>query len=306
MTKKVPTVRAAGAVLWRAPEPEKVEVALVHRPRYDDWTLPKGKVEPFEHDLAAAYREVLEETGVKAIFGPELGEIEYDAEGVDKKVRFWSARAHEYTQRVDDGEVDEVRWLAPSEARVLLTYELDQRVLNSFLTIGTGTNAFILLRHCKAIKRSAWDGDDDDDRPLDAKGARQAARLVDIYRAYADVELHSSDATRSQQSLQPLVRERQDALITEPSVSEYGFKRDKVPARTKVLDLITLDRTVLLCSHRLVLPALLEYALEDSRFKIPTENLEPGAAWIIHSRSGVVTQVDHLEAPPTPPSVETD
>lgn len=306
MTKKVHTVRAAGAVLWRALEPEKIEVALVHRPRYDDWTLPKGKIEPNEHDLAAAYREVWEETGVKAIFGPELGEIEYDAEGIEKTVRFWSARANEYTQRIEDGEVDEVRWLTPADARALLTYELDQRVLNSFLTIGTGTNAFILLRHCKAIKRSAWDGDDDDDRPLDAKGARQAARLVDVYRAFADLELHSSDATRSQQSLQPLVQERQSALITEPSVSEYAFKRDKMPARSKVLELITRDHTILLCSHRPVLPTLLEYALEDSRFKAPSENLEPGAAWVIHSRSGVVTQVDYLEAPPTPLSLETD
>lgn len=306
MTKKSELIRAAGAVLWRATEPEKIEIALVHRPRYDDWTLPKGKVEPHEHELATAYREVLEETGVKAIFGPELGEIEYDAEGVEKTVRFWSARAHEYTQRVDDGEVDEVRWLPPTDARALLTYELDQRVLNTFLTIGTGTNAFILLRHCKAIKRSTWDGDDDDDRPLDAKGAGQAARLVDIYRAYADIELHSSDATRSQQSLAPLVKERQSSLITEPSVSEYAFKRDKAPARAKVLELVTRDHTVLLCSHRPVLPALLDYVLLDSRFKAPSENLEPGAAWVVHSRAGVITQVDYLEPPVTPRSIETD
>ena len=69
MTKPI---RAAGAVLWRISSPDQLEVALVHRPRYDDWTLPKGKVEPGEHDIAAAYREVLEETGVRAVFGPEL------------------------------------------------------------------------------------------------------------------------------------------------------------------------------------------------------------------------------------------
>ena len=122
----------------------------------------------------------------------------------------------------------------------------------------------------------------------------------------ADIELHSSDATRSQQSLAPLVKERQSSLITEPSVSEYAFKRDKAPARAKVLELATRDHTVLLCSHRPVLPALLDYVLLDSRFKAPSENLEPGAAWVVHSRAGVITQVDYLEPPVTPRSIETD
>ena len=304
MTKPI---RAAGAVLWRISSPDQLEVALVHRPRYNDWTLPKGKVEPGEHDLAAAYREVLEETGVRAVFGPELGEIDYDVEGVSKTVRFWSARADVYEAKsAHDDEVDEIRWLTPTLARALLSYELDQQVLNTFLAIGIGTHAFILLRHCKALKREQWQGDDDDDRPIDAKGSRQAEKLLPIYRAYGDLEIHSSDAVRCQQSVQPLAKALNKNLTTESTISEYAFKRNSAATAERVIDLISAEKNVLLCSHRPVLPQLLKTALAESEHRPPIDALEPGAAWVIHSRAGIVISVDYLEPPMTPKAIETD
>jgi 8-oxo-dGTP diphosphatase len=89
----VQIIQAAGAVLWRYSNNKKIEIALVHRPRYDDWSLPKGKVEEKESHIACAYREVLEETGYTPVFGPEIGQATYNVEEGKKVVRYWSARA---------------------------------------------------------------------------------------------------------------------------------------------------------------------------------------------------------------------
>jgi len=86
-------IQAAGAVLWRWDKSHELEIALIHRPRYDDWSLPKGKLENGESHIACAFREVLEETGFTAVFGPELGQTLYKVEGAEKVARFWSARA---------------------------------------------------------------------------------------------------------------------------------------------------------------------------------------------------------------------
>lgn len=115
-------VRAAGGVVVR-----DGEVALVHRPAYDDWTFPKGKADKAESDEACALREVAEETGLRCRLGDELPSTEYvDARGRPKRVRWWRMEPV-----ADDGfspndEIDEVRWVAPAEAIRLLTYERDR------------------------------------------------------------------------------------------------------------------------------------------------------------------------------------
>ena len=91
MTQEI--IQAAGAVLWRRLSDDLLQIALIHRPRYNDWSFPKGKQEEGETAITCAYREVLEETGYESLFGPDLGEIHYDVEGVKKRVRYWSAEA---------------------------------------------------------------------------------------------------------------------------------------------------------------------------------------------------------------------
>ncbi|MFN0093115.1 MAG: NUDIX hydrolase [Acidimicrobiales bacterium] len=128
-------VRAAGGVVWRrdpAP-PHRLEVALVHRPRYDDWSLPKGKLEPGEDDAAAAQREVAEEAGVEGRVGGPLGEVAYrDRKGRPKRVRFFSIEALRVHEREPDEEVDEVRWVSPAGARAELSYASDREILAAF------------------------------------------------------------------------------------------------------------------------------------------------------------------------------
>ena len=129
------TIRAAGAVLWREHD-GRDEVGLVHRPKYDDWSLPKGKLDDGETDLEAAVREVTEETGHDVEVGPGLGEIRYciDRDGVlvEKTVCYWAMRA---TDGAFHGgqEVDELRWCAPDDALAAVTYEQDREVLRRFL-----------------------------------------------------------------------------------------------------------------------------------------------------------------------------
>ncbi|HWB72402.1 MAG TPA: NUDIX hydrolase [Egibacteraceae bacterium] len=131
-------VRAAGGVLWRRSEPGGVEVAVIHRPRHDDWTLPKGKLEPGEGELEAALREVREETGYQARPGRCLGEIAYRHSSRGRRrtkvVRFWAMEVAEGGFRPGT-EVDELRWLAPGDAGRLLSHEHERDVLRRFLRV---------------------------------------------------------------------------------------------------------------------------------------------------------------------------
>lgn len=167
------TVRAAGAVLWR-PAGADVEVAVIHRPRYDDLSLPKGKLDPGEHPLIAACREVVEETGVTPVVGPRLPTVSYLAPGaagpVPKTVDYWAMRAasthHEFTP---NREVDDVRWLPPAEARALLTYDHDRPLIDAFTALQPITGTALLIRHGQAGSRETWSGDDRL-RPVDKIG----------------------------------------------------------------------------------------------------------------------------------------
>jgi 8-oxo-dGTP pyrophosphatase MutT (NUDIX family) len=127
-------VQAAGGVVWRRRDDgvDEVDVLLVHRPKYDDWTLPKGKLEADESHERAAIREVHEETGLLCVLGSELDVSEYtDGKGRPKVVRYWMMQATAGSFAPND-EVDEVRWLPVSQAVERLTYGRDLPVLDSF------------------------------------------------------------------------------------------------------------------------------------------------------------------------------
>ncbi|HUF34050.1 MAG TPA: NUDIX hydrolase [Acidimicrobiales bacterium] len=124
-------VFAAGGVVWR-PTPDGVEVLVVHRPKYDDWSMPKGKRDKGESDEDCARREVEEETGLRCRLGDELISSSYvDHRGRAKLVRYWAMEVAGGAFE-PNAEVDEVRWLPPGEASALLSYDRDRQVLASF------------------------------------------------------------------------------------------------------------------------------------------------------------------------------
>ena len=130
------TVRAAGCVLWRrSPVDGGIELCLVHRPRYDDWSWPKGKLERGEDPLAGALREVAEETGYTAVPGAELSSVHYWAHGRPKQVRYWAAEVTGGDRFTPDAEVDRIAWLPPAAARARLTQVRDRALVDELLAV---------------------------------------------------------------------------------------------------------------------------------------------------------------------------
>ena len=133
MTEPPDLVRAAGGLVTRVAG-DSVEVLVVHRPRYDDWSLPKGKAEPGEADEDTARREVEEETGYGCTLGDEVAAHRYvDRRGRDKQVRYWRMTVEREGAWAPNDEVDDRRWLAPAEAARVLTYDADRKLVATLL-----------------------------------------------------------------------------------------------------------------------------------------------------------------------------
>ena len=201
-------VQAAGGVLWRRSEGSEgtVQVAVVHRPRYDDWSLPKGKLDPGEAAVRAAVREVHEETGFEATVGRTLGESHYrvldGGRDVPKTVRWWAMRATT-GEFIPGSEVDDLLWLDVDAARRRVTGDRDSGPLTVFSQHPPDTTTILVVRHARAGRHDGFDGPDDE-RPLDARGREQAAALADALPVYGPQVLASAPALRCRATLQPL------------------------------------------------------------------------------------------------------
>ncbi|CAB4705073.1 unannotated protein [freshwater metagenome] len=299
MSTENPVIYAAGAVLWRIGENKKVEIALIHRPRYDDWSLPKGKLDPNETMIGCAHREVMEETGYSAVFGPEIGHATYIVDGVTKLVKYWSAQAvGEATGKPNPQEVDQILWLSTSDARKKLTLDDDRSIVDFFSEFGTGTTPLVLLRHAKAVKREDWDGDDGD-RPLANVGQIQAKRLLSTYLPFAIEVIHSSDAMRCIETIEPMARSLNMHPIFSTDLSEYRFAKDKEAALDYAQDLMNRGQGAIICSHNPILPKLLKKLIGKKSFKELGLDLKPAEAWVLHHRDGEIIAVDWVSAPNT-------
>ena len=193
-------VRAAGGVVRRA-GPKGEEVLLVHRPRYGDWSFPKGKADKGETDEETALREVEEETGFTCVLGHELPSTTYrDSAGRPKVVRYWTMRVV-FGSFEPHKEVDAIRWERPVDAAKLLSYDRDLEVLLAVRP------PLLVIRHASAGHRGDWRGDDSK-RPLDERGRRQAAAFVDQLAPFAIERIISSPFVRCVQSVEPLAAAR--------------------------------------------------------------------------------------------------
>ena len=286
---------AAGGIVWRKrpgprrPEP-RVEVLVVHRPSYDDWTFPKGKTDPGETLQVTAVREIGEEAGVRVRLGHPLQDITYPISGGTKHVAYWCARVvgpEDATPFVPNKEVDEIRWVDPKTARKLLTYEHDVSLLDTFDALrerqAHRTRTLVVLRHGKAVPRS--ERIDDLARPLTTSGATRATELVPQLDAYGIRRVVSSPAVRCAQTVEPFARSISTFLEIDDRLSEdtrAGQVRRSIDA------LLDHKKPVVLCSHRPTLPWIFD--------AIGTElaELAPGQALVVHHRAGVVHATENL------------
>jgi 8-oxo-dGTP diphosphatase len=290
------TILAAGAVLWRKGEKKKIEVLIIHRPKYDDWTFPKGKAEIGEPLIACAYREVLEETNIETAFGPYLGEVEYLTNDGKKKVSFWSAKVIKEKEFNSNAEVDQLKWVEVTKVKELLTLDTDRKILEQFLRIEPDTKPLVLLRHAKAVTRDEWQGEDDD-RPLDSYGQNQAKRLLAMYQVFNLEQIHSSDAVRCYDTVVAIAKGLSIKLEVTGKLSESTFKKDKEKAFDYAKDLMKLNESVLLCSHNPILPKMLNKLTKKSEVDADEGKLLPADGWVIHRIGKEVIQIDRIDSP---------
>ena len=289
-------IQAAGAVLWRKSDTSQLEIAVIHRPRYDDWSLPKGKVESGESHISAGYREIQEETGYESTFGPEIGTVVYKLEGAPKEVTYWAAAATVKSGTPNPQEVDEVLWLEPKKAKEKLSNKDDRAIVDFFLEFGVDTFPIILLRHAKALKRTEWDGDDGD-RPLEHRGQLQAKRLLPIYLPYGISEVHTSDALRCIETIDLMTRLIEKTAIFSADLSEYGYAKDKEAPLDYVQDLMDRGISAIVCSHNPIIPKVVKKLVGKKYFKSMDRELEPAQAIVLHCRAGEVIACDWIDEP---------
>ncbi|WP_103350309.1 NUDIX hydrolase [Amycolatopsis sp. CA-128772] len=282
-------VRAAGAVLWRVTG-GATEVALVHRPRYDDWSLPKGKLDPGETIAEAAVREVREETGFTAVLGRYLTRTAYPVPSrngtgtVPKTVDYFAAEAVS-GEFVPNDEVDELRWLTPTQAEKALTRPEDVRVLRSFGELPVGLTTVLLVRHAKAGKRDDWTGDDDL-RPLSEAGQRQAAALRRVLTLFAPDRVLSAPRLRCVQTVHGVAEDVGTEVRHEPLLSEEGYWPDPVLAAARMLALAGDGGTPVVCSQGGVIPDLVSTLADRDGVKIPAARAgvvpsKKGSFWVL-------------------------
>src|ERR1700735_4345025 len=197
-------IKAAGAVAWRPGADGRREILLVHRRKYDDWSLPKGKVEPGEALPVTAVREVLEEGGAHLALGRRLASVRYNVGGRPKRVHYWSAAVASLDDRaVPNDEVDQIEWIDADRASERISYNRDNAVIADFARLPAQTVPIILLRHAKAVGKSGWRRADER-RPLDDAGRADAKALAELLACFGPrARLITSPAARCGETLRP-------------------------------------------------------------------------------------------------------
>jgi 8-oxo-dGTP diphosphatase len=294
---------AAGAVVTRT-GPEGKEFLLVHRDYREDWTFPKGKVESGEHIIAAAVREVREETGFAIELGMRLPTQTYNIEERVKDSNYWSAELLSGTFLPND-EVDEIAWLTFDDAANLLTYEHDVDVLKA-AQAAKKTTPMIVLRHTQAMKRTDWANDienqnePDSYRPLTSVGRIQASMLVTALSAYGVSTLHSSDSVRCRDTVGPYASARSLSIELEPSLSEEQHIQFPEKAYARASEISAIESAFVLCTHRPVLPTVMEvlagkFELAADAKKAFDPALTPGSMVVYHRDASDLSKIISVE-----------
>lgn len=271
-------ITAAGTIVLRPREGKKPQVLLVHRPRYDDWSLPKGKLIPDEYTAAAAVRETEEETAVTVRLGVPVDRIRYPVGGGQKAVSYWTATATAAGRHTPDAEIDKTAWLTIPSALKRMSYDDEKELLTQSLTLPR-TTPLLIVRHGKAMDRKHWSGKDQL-RQLNSRGRRQSVQLIPLLAAYGVDELSSSSSVRCMRTLAPYAKAKRLEVQGWSTLSEEQAKQHPEAVTTLMKRLIARTATsgvpTALCGHRPVLPLML------GALGIPDRPLQTAAVVVAH------------------------
>jgi 8-oxo-(d)GTP phosphatase len=274
--------------VWRLRE-GKFEVAVIHRPRYDDWSFPKGKLDDGETELAAAVREVSEELGSTVAVTRHVGEVRYQVFDAMKSVRYWVMR-HVDGRFEPTAEVDEARWLRPKAAREVLTYDFDRRVLADFTAVPVPDSMVLLVRHARAGKRSEWRGPDVK-RPLDVTGEAQAARLTKLLALFRPDRIVSADLVRCTETVRPLADHLGLPVRVDPVFGDEQFTTSPSATEDAALALAKPGRVTVVCSQGTTIPGLVDRLGRGVR----DSDTRKGTFWALSVVDGTVVSVDYYD-----------
>lgn len=304
-------VYAAGGLVWRIVE-DKVRVLLIHRTKYRDVTLPKGKVDPGEMLAETAVREIFEETGIRVTLGAPVGVSRYTmANRKQKIVHYWAAEATDEAVRasafVPNREIAAIEWVSLKKARSRLSYPVDVEILEAFAKLvddgALRTFPLIVLRHAKAVKRNIWLGSDES-RPLSPRGHAQAEAIIKPLRAFGVQKIVSSPARRCVETVAPLAAAADLVPTYTPRLSQDAWEAGLSDPRNVVGKRVRRGVPAVICSHGPVLPDILrEIALATGTmhgsYLGSASALEVGAFSVVHLSatnpgSGIISIETHL------------
>ena len=293
------SILAAGAVLWRPQECTGAPaIAVIHRLRYDDWSFPKGKVDPGETEPVAAVREIEEETGFRAHLGRRLMTVSYPVDQGIKKVRYWAARCVSGEFSVND-EVDELKWLPADEAMTALTYPQDRKVLGRFLKLPADTQTVMIVRHATAGSKARYKGDDRQ-RPLDKHGRAQAESLVGLLLSFGAGELFAAARVRCAQTLDPLSDELGVTISNEPELTEEAYADNRKAARHRILEIAASSVNPVICTQGRVIPDFIAWWCERDGVRPDSSRNRKGGTWVMSLADGRLIAADHFGSPLAP------
>ncbi|MDN5858610.1 MAG: NUDIX hydrolase [Pseudonocardia sp.] len=291
-------VLAGGCVVWRHGTAGP-EVAVVHRPRYDDWSLPKGKLKPDEALTACAVRETAEETGLAVRLGASLGRVHYLGPTGPKEVHYWAAQVRDggFTP---NAEVDELSFLGVPRAARLLSYAHDAGVLRRFATIGPPESTILLVRHAKAGNRAEWNGADDL-RPLSSTGHDQANRIAAMLRLFGPDRIASAPPIRCRDTVAPFAAESGMPIDTVRLLGEDGYWDDPAAGLHRLLAFASEPGVTAICSQGGVIPDVVTTLVGDSALDLGVDpddvRSRKASTWVLTFASGVLRSADYYRTP---------
>ena len=296
-------IQAAGGVVWRVENGSgaaSLEVAIIHRPRYDDWSLPKGKLAPGETHLEGAIREVHEETGYRVQPGRPLGEVNYlkksGGAAREKVVHYWAMRAIGGAFS-PNREVDELRWVSVDEAFETITRATDRDVLDRFRQREPTTGSVLLVRHASAGSRAKWEGDDRE-RPLDELGEEQAEELVRLLSRFEVDEILSADFKRCVQTVQPLSESIGVPVSETTLLAEDGFPGNEAQAADLIRAAARPGSAAVACSQGGVVDELVGLLAETDGVELNGSlSLKKGGVWALSFGDDKLVGAERLPPP---------